>query len=236
MARNLNARQQAKAYIPKFLDDSTVSALKVSVEKELHDISNVFSTVKTGVSSVNGKTGDILITVEEMNGVTQVNGKTGDVTLNASDVNAVYSVNGKHGTDVNLVFDDIGGTFNVDTTIKSLILTSEALTAGDIVNVYSNGGNPLVRKANASTSGKEANGFVLNSYTQGAQALVHFNGANTAASNLVIGKHFLSTTISGKSDTFAPSITGNVFQEVGFAINSTTLIFIPQTPLYLTEG
>src|SRR5512143_1765954 len=44
-----------------------------------------------------------------------------------------------------------------------VITTSEALSAGDFVNIWASTGTK-VRKADATTAGKEAHGFVLSAY------------------------------------------------------------------------
>ena len=51
------------------------------------------------------------------------------------------------------------------------ITASEALSAGDLVNVWNSGG-PKVRKADATTAGKRAHGFVLSAVANGATATV----------------------------------------------------------------
>ena len=58
------------------------------------------------------------------------------------------------------------------------VQTSEALSAGDYVNVYDSGGNTRVQKADASNTAKHANGFVLEDYGSGVSATVYFFGVN----------------------------------------------------------
>lgn len=58
-------------------------------------------------------------------------------------------------------------------TLPATIAASESLSAGDFVNIWSDAGTPKVRKADASTSGKEAVGFVLSAVTSGSQATVY---------------------------------------------------------------
>ena len=54
------------------------------------------------------------------------------------------------------------------------VQASEALAAGDVVNIWNNAGAFRVRKADATVAGKEAHGFVLASVLLGANALVYF--------------------------------------------------------------
>lgn len=102
------------------------------------------------------------------------------------------------------------------------IVTSESLAAGDLVNIWNNSGTPNVRKADATTSGKEAHGFVLAAFTHPTTATIYFEGSNTGKSGLTAGPQFLSTTPGGCSST-APASAGNVVQRVGVATSATVL-------------
>lgn len=122
------------------------------------------------------------------------------------------------------------GSFPVPTTLN--ITASESLVAGNIVNLHSSGGNARVRKANASTAGSEANGFVLEDVVSGDPALVYKPGdVISGLSGLTAdASYFLSTTGGGLTVT-PPSATGNVVQYVGRALSTTTLYFFPHTPI-----
>lgn len=111
------------------------------------------------------------------------------------------------------------------------ITASEALSAGDVVNVWNSTG-AKVRKADATTAGKEAHGFVLASVSSSATATVYFEGNNTAVTGLTPGAQYLSTT-AGTVTTTAPSGSGNVVQRVGFATAATNLNFQSQPPITL---
>lgn len=103
------------------------------------------------------------------------------------------------------------------------ITASENLSAGDFVNIWSGG----VRKADATTSGKEANGFVLSAFLSGASALVYKDSSNTAVSGKTVGdRQYLSTT-AGASTATAPSSSGNVVQFLGVASLTTQIDFEP---------
>jgi hypothetical protein len=112
------------------------------------------------------------------------------------------------------------------------IVTSENLSAGDLVNIYDNTGTPTARKADATTAGKEAHGFVLAATTSPAAATVYFEGSNTGVSGLTAGNQFLSTTAGGSTST-APSGSGNVVQKVGVATSATNLNFEAAQPIVL---
>lgn len=112
------------------------------------------------------------------------------------------------------------------------ITASEALSAGDLINIWDSTGTFKVRKADATTSGKEAHGFVLSAVSSGASATVYFEGSNTGKTGLSPGKQFLSTTAGGCTTT-APSGSGNVVQVVGFATSATVINMQATTPYVL---
>lgn len=111
------------------------------------------------------------------------------------------------------------------------ITASEALSAGDLVNVWNSTG-AKVRKADATTSGKEAHGYVLAAVSSSATATVYFEGTNSGVTGLTPGVQYLSTT-PGLSTSTAPSSTGNVVQRVGFATAAAALNFQSQPPIAL---
>ncbi len=112
------------------------------------------------------------------------------------------------------------------------LTASENLAAGDFVNVYDNIGTPNCRKADATTAGKEAHGFVLDAVTSGNPASVYFEGSNTSLSGLTAGPVYLSTT-AGQSTATAPSAAGNVVQRIGVAVAATTINFETGQPVVL---
>lgn len=109
------------------------------------------------------------------------------------------------------------------------ILCAEAVPAGSYVNVFidaSNANARSVRKAIADTVGKEADGFVLDSFASGETALVYFEGRNTAMSGLTAGeRYYLSSTAAGQATLTAPVDAGNVVQYLGRAISTTSVAF-----------
>jgi hypothetical protein len=104
------------------------------------------------------------------------------------------------------------------------IAASEALAAGDFVNVYNDAGVGKVRKADATTNGKPANGFVKASVSSGALATVFFDGNNDAVTGATAGAAYLSVTAGGASST-APSASGNLVQRLGVATSATSINF-----------
>jgi hypothetical protein len=105
------------------------------------------------------------------------------------------------------------------------IVTSEALAAGDFVNIWNNSGTRTVRKADASNS-RPAHGFVLTAVSNGQNATVFTSGQNTALTSLTPGtSYFLSATTAGTATTTAPSSTGHLVQELGYAASATAITF-----------
>lgn len=104
------------------------------------------------------------------------------------------------------------------------IQASEALAAGDFVNIHNVSGAPRVRKADAATSGKEAHGFVLAAVSSGANATVYFEGQNTQVTGKTPGaRQYLSPTTPGATTETPPSAAGQVVQFVGVAISATSI-------------
>lgn len=113
------------------------------------------------------------------------------------------------------------------------VVTSENLAAGDLVNIYNATGTATARKADASTTGKEAHGFVLSAVTAPASATVYFPGdEDTAVTSLTPGTQFLSDVTPGKTISTPPTTSGHLVQRVGVATSATNLVFMPDPPSY----
>jgi len=112
------------------------------------------------------------------------------------------------------------------------VLASETLSAGDLVNIYDNAGTANCRKADATTSGKEAHGFVLAAVTSGNNATIYCQGDNDQVTGLTAGNLFLAIT-AGATTSTAPSASGNVVQKVGVAASATSFNFEAGNPIIL---
>lgn len=144
----------------------------------------------------------------------------------ASAANKIVKLDGTGKLDVTVMPTGIGA----DT---ASITASEALAAGDLVNIWNNSGTANVRKADGSTAGKEAHGFVLSAVLSAAAATVYFEGTNTQCTGLTPGVQYLSGATPGKPASAAPSGTGKIVQVVGFAISATALNFQAELPITL---
>jgi hypothetical protein len=104
------------------------------------------------------------------------------------------------------------------------VTASEALSAGNFVNLWNNAGTLNVRKADNTATGKEADGYVLAAVSNGATATVYLSGLNNQCTSLTVGSTYYLGT-GGAPTTTAPSSTGNVVQELGFAVSATAIEF-----------
>lgn len=103
------------------------------------------------------------------------------------------------------------------------LVASETLAAGDFVNIWNDGGTPKARKAIAEDS-KLADGFVLDGVAATNNALVYFEGRNTAVSGLTPGTiYFLSDSAAGTVTATAPTASNKHVQRIGKAYSATAL-------------
>lgn len=149
--------------------------------------------------------------------MTEVEAKT--TSAGAGDSGKIVALNGSGQVDQSMMPTGIGP----DTTS---IVASENLSAGDFVNIFDDAGTIKVRKADATASGKEADGYVLSAVTSGQSALVYHEGGNTALTGLTLGaRYYLSAASPGGATATAPDAAGNVRQYLGRAVSTTKLVF-----------
>jgi hypothetical protein len=160
--------------------------------------------------------------------------ENGDTTHAPSGDTIFHALEGKVSTSLTINGLPLTSNININVDTAISITASEALAAGDIVNIYDYQGTKC-RKAFAATSGKEANGFVLISVDTGSLASVYSIGNNTSVSGLSIGAQYLSSTIPGKCTSIPPSGVGIVSQKVGFATSATSLTFQREIPIVLAS-
>lgn len=128
--------------------------------------------------------------------------------VTTSTADGLVALDGSGKLNVNMLPTGIGADIAV-------IEASENLAAGDFVNIHNSTG-AKVRKADATTSGKEAHGFVLAAVTSGQNADVYFEGTNDQVTSQTPGRVYLSTT-PGVATATPPSGSGNVVQQLGVA-------------------
>lgn len=117
-----------------------------------------------------------------------------------------------------------------------VVPASEALVAGDLVNIWDDEGTFKARKANAVvTTGvvKAADGFVTDDVALGEMAVVRLTGHLVVSTwQMVPGDQFLAD--DGAVTDLPPSTAGRVVHRVGFAVSPTTLSFQPRIPIVIT--
>lgn len=135
----------------------------------------------------------------------------------------------------------LDGTGKIDSTMMPagvgaetrVIVASEALAAGDLVNIHSSTG-AKVRKADATTAGKEAHGFVLASVISGGNATVYpEENVISGLTGLTPGTRMFLAATAGLNTATAPSATGQVVQDIGVALSATEILFRPRQPITL---
>lgn len=144
----------------------------------------------------------------------------------AGDANKIVALNSAGYIDITLLPTGVGPD------VKTMI-ASEALSAGNLVNVWNDAGTVKARKTDATTSGKESDGFVLASYSADDTASVYFEGLITGLSGLTLGARYYLSTTAGNITATAPSSAGNVLQYVGKAVSATELSFEPSDGIIL---
>lgn len=103
------------------------------------------------------------------------------------------------------------------------IPASEALEAGDFVNIWLDAGTVKVRKADNSNN-RPARGFVLSAVALSANAQVYMSGENTSLTGLSVeNMPFLGT--AGKVVSVPPTTANSIIQELGFITSPSSVAF-----------
>lgn len=145
----------------------------------------------------------------------------------APNANRIPELNAQGQLDPSMMPPGIGA----DTQV---FVASEALAAGDLVNIHEVGGAFRVRKADASAgTSRKASGYVVASVTSGGNATVFFEGTNNQLTGLIPGDVYLSATQPGRVTQTPPTTAGQIVQRVGYAITATAFNFEPSDPITL---
>lgn len=135
-----------------------------------------------------------------------------------------------------------GGDGKLDPSIvpsqdtAEVIQTSEALSAGDFVNIYVDSGSRKVRLADASAADadKIAHGFVLDNVIANDDATVYTDRLNSALTGLTPGASYvLSHTSPGGAviQSSGPTTAGQSLQVLGVAVSTTAIDFQFYSPI-----
>lgn len=144
----------------------------------------------------------------------------------AGDANKVPAL----GTDGKLDTTMMPTGIGADTRI---VPTSENLSAGDLVNLYSATGVLTARKADASGGvAKKCDGYVIAATTSPANATIYFDGTISGMSGLTLGtNYFLSGSLAGGVTSTPPTTATHILQSVGKALSATELTFEAGEPI-----
>ncbi|MBW4660938.1 MAG: hypothetical protein KME15_19865 [Drouetiella hepatica Uher 2000/2452] len=145
----------------------------------------------------------------------------------ATDASKIISTNSAGVLDVS--FLPPGVDIQVET-----INTSEALAAGDFINIYDAAGTRTCRKADASNS-RMAHGYVLAAVSSGQPATVYKTGKNSGLSGRTLGTPYFLSAVTAGTSTASPSAypTAQILQVLGYADSTTSILFEFDQPDYL---
>lgn len=146
----------------------------------------------------------------------------GELALQAASVTSTGVAN-----DGDLVALDSSGKLDVSVLPTgvgpevAILVATEALNAGDYVNIWNDAGTPKVRLADNS-NGRRAHGYVKASVSISANATVYFEGDNDSLSSLVAGGDVYLGTAGGVIQTpLAETAVGSISQKLGVARAAT---------------
>jgi hypothetical protein len=148
------------------------------------------------------------------------------VSAGAGDAGKIVALDGAGKLDNTVLPVGIGADTNS-------VQASEALSAGDWVNIHDVGGAFRVRKADASSAGKYVDGFVLAAVASGAQATVYGEGTNNQVTGQTPGAVWLSASTPGAGTATPPSGSGQVQQRIGTAMAAAAVNFERFAPVVL---
>jgi len=111
------------------------------------------------------------------------------------------------------------------------LVAFEAISAGDLVNIFSDAGVAKIRKADATDTTKPSMGFCPAAIASAATGTVRLgNGVVTGLTGLTIGAlYYLSAATPGGITLTAPSATGNIVYAVGRAKSATEFNYVDDT-------
>jgi len=103
----------------------------------------------------------------------------------------------------------------------------ETIAAGATVNFYNVSGALTARLANATNNTKPCHAYALAAVNSGDYGEFILGGILSQFSGLTPGTMYYLATSSGNYVNTAPSTAGNIVQQVGYVLTSTTFYFNP---------
>jgi hypothetical protein len=144
----------------------------------------------------------------------------------ATEAGKIVALDGGGKLDNSVLPSGIGATVKV-------AATTENLSAGNLVNLFNDGGTIKARKADAS-NGRRAIGFVITNSTSPNNATVYLDGTITGLTGLTPGAaYYLSGSTAGAATATAPTTATYISQEIGIALSATEINFEEQQPITL---
>lgn len=141
----------------------------------------------------------------------------------AGDSGKLVALNSAGNVDATMMPPGVGANTQTVTAVG-------AITAGQLVNVYSNAGVISMRPADASTA-LQAHGYAPSSVSSAATGSVILGPAEIPGlTGLTVGAAYVLGT-AGAPTVTVPTTAGQIVQPVGIAISTTSLNFNPGTPI-----
>jgi len=135
----------------------------------------------------------------------------------AGDAGKIPALDAGGRLDISLMPNGIGA----DTVVRP---ASENLSAGNLVNIWNDGGTMKVRKADAA-NGYAVHGFVSSGVTSPADATVYLEGTITGLTSLSLGARYYLSATAGLATATPVSTAGYFSQYIGVAVSATEIAF-----------
>lgn len=200
--------------------DESTDSFKVGIVGNLNEIltNNMLIDTQTIDITYSNQTISADLVYQSTNSITlseDVSGLKADLRI--ADTDAI---------DLSIDGDGLKATLDEVVYNTQIVITTEALTAGDFVNIYDDGNGLKVQKADAATA-KPAMGFVVTDVTNGGNAKVYLSGNNISLSTLTVGaRYYLGN--SGAITVNPTDTTGAIHQLIGYALSPTKINFTMQ--------
>lgn len=142
----------------------------------------------------------------------------------AGDANKIVATGANGRLDNSLMPSGIGAT-------TETIPATEALSAGDLVNIHNVSGTRSVRKADSSNN-RPAHGYVTAAVANAANATVFLQGLNSSVAGLStnFGLSVWLSTAGGITTTAPANTSGTIVQLVGYVVSATSFQFEYDAP------
>lgn len=207
-------------------DTATIARTNAANNYTASQLPNAVNTYDFGSTSKWWR--DIFFGTSGTNYVKITAAPTGNRTFTIVDMNSnsVVPSSGSPGQYATGIGSDGVITYGTPGGSSYTATAGEAITAGQLINIYDDSGTTKIRKADNTTSGKEAVGYAPASISNGGSgSVILSSGIITGLSSLTRGsKYFLGT--GGNVTLTAPTSSGSMVQYVGIAVSTTELAFV----------